>query len=114
MTKRRSLTSQQKKFGVLSIPIPPFAEQTAISNYLHNAKSKINKAIDRKKLENELLREYRSRLIADVVTGKIDVRDAAADLTDSIPSTVRDGSETSFAESNQLFRDNSLEKEARP
>jgi len=30
--------------------------------------------------EIELLREYRTRLIADVVTGKLDVRDAAARL----------------------------------
>ena len=30
--------------------------------------------------EIELLREYRTRLIADVVTGKLDVREAAARL----------------------------------
>ena len=30
----------------------------------------------------ELLQEYRTRLIADVVTGKLDVRDAAAQLPD--------------------------------
>ncbi len=31
-----------------------------------------------------LLREYRTRLIADVVTGKLDVRDAAAALPDEV------------------------------
>ena len=71
-------------------------------------------AIDRKHREIELLREYRTGLIVDVVTGKLDVRDAAAELTDSIPNTVRDGNETSLAESNPILRDNSLEKEARP
>ena len=30
--------------------------------------------------EIDLLREYRTRLIADVVTGKLDVREAAARL----------------------------------
>ena len=30
--------------------------------------------------EIDLLREYRTRLIADVVTGKLDVREAAAKL----------------------------------
>ena len=30
--------------------------------------------------EIDLLREYRTRLIADVVTGKLDVREAAAQL----------------------------------
>ncbi|HVS15969.1 MAG TPA: hypothetical protein VMV46_18760 [Thermoanaerobaculia bacterium] len=36
------------------------------------------------RLEREiaLLREYRTRLIADVVTGKLDVREAAARLSD--------------------------------
>ena len=30
--------------------------------------------------EIELLREYRTRLVADVVTGKLDIREAAAQL----------------------------------
>ena len=34
--------------------------------------------------EISLLREYRTRLIADVVTGKLDVREAAARLPDEI------------------------------
>jgi type I restriction enzyme S subunit len=34
--------------------------------------------------EIELLQEYRTRLIADVVTGKLDVRDAAAALPDEL------------------------------
>ena len=40
--------------------------------------------------EIELLREYRTRLISDVVTGKLDVRAAAATLPDepSIDSLV--------------------------
>jgi type I restriction enzyme S subunit len=37
-------------------------------------------AIDRLEREIELLREYRTRLVADVVTGKLDVREAAARL----------------------------------
>ena len=31
-----------------------------------------------------MLREYRTRLIADVVTGKLDVREAAARLPDEV------------------------------
>lgn len=34
-----------------------------------------------------LLREYRTRLISDVVTGKLDVREAAAKLRDSAGRT---------------------------
>ena len=41
--------------------------------------------------EIELLREYRTRLVADVVTGKLDVREAAARLPDEAPpDTVED------------------------
>ena len=39
-------------------------------------------AIARARRQIELLQEYRTRLIADVVTGKLDVREAASQLTD--------------------------------
>ena len=42
-------------------------------------------AISRLEREIELLREYRTRLVADVVTGKLDVREAAARLPEEIP-----------------------------
>ena len=35
--------------------------------------------------KSEILREYRTRLIADVVTGKLDVRKAAAELPEMDP-----------------------------
>ena len=42
--------------------------------------TKIDKRIADARREIDLLREYRTRLIADVVTGKLDVREAAAAL----------------------------------
>ena len=39
-------------------------------------------AIARAHRQIELMQEYRTRLIADVVTGKLDVREAAAQLPD--------------------------------
>ena len=42
----------------------------------------IIKAIVRARRQIELVQEYRTRLIADVVTGKLDVREAAAQLPD--------------------------------
>jgi type I restriction enzyme, S subunit len=42
-------------------------------------------AIARYEREITLLREYRTRLTADVVTGKLDVRTAAAQLPDPDP-----------------------------
>ena len=63
-----------------SIPLPPLAEQAAIVEYLNNATARIDAAIARARRQIELLEEYRTRLIADVVTGKLDVRQAAAQL----------------------------------
>ena len=51
-------------------------------------------AIDRAHRQIELLREYRTRLIADVVTGKLDVRDAAAGLPEVDPLVEEDSDDT--------------------
>ena len=64
------------------IPLPPLVEQTAIVKYLDKATTDIDTTIARTRREIELLREYRTRLIADVVTGKLDVREVAAQLPD--------------------------------
>jgi hypothetical protein len=48
--------------------------------------------------EIELLREYRIRLVADVVTGKLDVREAAARL----PEEVVNEEDVVTAESDEL------------
>ena len=61
-------------------PFPPVHEQTAIVEHLDKATADIDAAIGHARRQIELLREYRTRLIADVVTGKLDVRDAAAEL----------------------------------
>lgn len=66
----------------LWISVPPADEQGQISDYLDGATANLDKAIDAARREIGLLREYRTRLIADVVTGKLDVRDAATYLPD--------------------------------
>ena len=70
--------------GMREIPfaVPPLPEQTAIVEYLDKATATIDTAITRARREIELLNEYRTRLTADVVTGKLDVREAAAGLPD--------------------------------
>ena len=61
------------------ISVPPISEQVAIVEYLDRATTKIDIAVARAERQIELLNEYRARLIADVVTGKLDVRDATLD-----------------------------------
>ena len=69
-----------KILGNCRFTFPPIAEQAAIVEYLDKATTDIDTTIARARREIELLREYRTRLIADVVTGKIDVRKVAAQL----------------------------------
>ncbi|MET7500861.1 hypothetical protein [Streptomyces microflavus] len=68
------------RYGQLAIPLPPKSEQEEIAKYLHESELKIDSAIERAEREIALLREYQTRLTADVVTGKLDVRAAAAAL----------------------------------
>ncbi len=64
----------------LRIPTPPLQEQSMIMNWISYQTRLIESAAFYAKREISLLREYRTRLIADVVTGKLDVREAAAGL----------------------------------
>jgi type I restriction enzyme S subunit len=66
----------------IPFPAPPVEEQQGIVVGLREGLIGVNTAIGRLEREVELLREYRTRLVADVVTGKLDVREAAARLQD--------------------------------
>ena len=61
---------------------PPLGEQAAIAAHLDKATAAIDAAVACARRQIELLREYRARLTADVVTGKLDVHKAAANLPD--------------------------------
>jgi type I restriction enzyme S subunit len=64
----------------LIVVVPLRAEQDLICDYLDDTVSHIDKVIEYTILEIDLVREFRTRLIADIVTGKLDVRQAAAHL----------------------------------
>ena len=55
--------------------VPPIPEQTAIASHIEKETSTINKTIATIEKEITLVQEYRTSLIAEAVTGKIDVRD---------------------------------------
>ena len=61
------------------IGLPPLPEQRAIARFLEAADRRIRRHISATKRQIALLKEYRTRLIADVVTGKLDVREASGD-----------------------------------
>jgi type I restriction enzyme S subunit len=54
--------------------VPPVSEQVAICRWIADECRPLDDAIARAEEEIKLIREYRDRLIADVVTGQIDVR----------------------------------------
>ena len=56
------------------IPVPPVSEQQAICRWITDECQPLDDAIARTEEEIKLIREYRDRLIADVVTGQVDVR----------------------------------------
>ena len=67
------------------VPLPPLEEQSTLLVSLSEITASLCRAIGRQHEEIALLREYRTRLIADVVTGKLDVRGAAAGLREVDP-----------------------------
>jgi type I restriction enzyme S subunit len=64
------------------ILLPSLEEQERIVGLINTNCSPIDSAISRLTHEIHLLLEYRTRLVSDVVTGKLDVREAAAKLPD--------------------------------
>lgn len=70
------------------IPIPSLEEQQRLLTRARVELGRIEKETSAAERQIALLSEYRTRLTADVVTGKLDVRQAAAqfpDITDDLP-----------------------------
>lgn len=61
-------------FVKVDLPLIPASEQEEIADYIEQEAAKIDRAIPVLEKEIELLKEYRTRLISDVVTGQMDVR----------------------------------------
>lgn len=87
----RLLTNGGTKVGLtlgdvrgLTVLSPPIDEQSRIVEALEEQTRGLNDGIASLEREVDLLQEYRTRLIADVVTGRLDVREAAARLPDDV------------------------------
>lgn len=66
----------------MQIAVPPLDDQRALVARIDEISARANAVITRKSREIELLQEFRARLVADVVTGRVDVREIANDLSD--------------------------------
>jgi type I restriction enzyme S subunit len=60
--------------GALFVPVAPPEEQPEIADKIDEDSAELNQAIEKIASEIRLIGEYRERLVADVVTGKLDVR----------------------------------------
>ncbi len=67
-------STNRTTIGQLPVLLPNLTEQDEILTFLEARTSPVRMAIDRTERHIDLVREYRTRLIADVVTGKLDVR----------------------------------------
>jgi type I restriction enzyme S subunit len=71
-----------RDFKTLPLLCPPISEQEEILRAIDAQTKHIPSLIARTEREIALMQEYRTRLTADLVTGKLDVREAAAKLPD--------------------------------
>ena len=73
-----------ERIGKTLIPLPDINEQRLIVRQVEIDVLPTSSAIQRAEREIALMQEYRTRLTTDIVTGKLDVRDAAASLPEIV------------------------------
>ncbi len=64
----------------IAIPLPSKQEQDNIINFILAEQKRINTVISKTEQEIELMKEYKTALISEVVTGKIDVSTSSTEL----------------------------------
>lgn len=72
-----------QKMKEIPFIVPTSEEQIAIVEYIKAGQANIEKSISKLQEQVELMREYRTRLISDVVTGQMDVR--GIEIPDYVP-----------------------------
>jgi type I restriction enzyme, S subunit len=105
---RLALTDEA--FLDMTMVVPPLAEQRAIAELIEERTRAVDQAMDAVTTEIALLREYRTKLISDVVTGKLDVREKASKMSDvdlaELATVLAGGSTNSEAEEDDDNADN--------
>ncbi len=67
-------TTRYSEMRNIFVPLPPLDEQQAIVAYIEEKCQKIDKLASELQSEIDFLKEYKQRLIADVVTGQVNVQ----------------------------------------
>lgn len=66
-------TTNYQMMKGMYLPVPPHSEQRSIVSYITERASKIDLLIEKLNKEIECIKEYKQRLISDVVTGQVKV-----------------------------------------
>ena len=94
------------------VPLPPNCEQFDIVAAVNKSTASLEAACQMAQREIDLFQEYRTRLVTDLVTGKIDVRDAAAKLPDLTDNQDADPAEDEEFEDDEVSPDDDAIAEA--
>ncbi len=93
MYERNRLYSD--RFKQIPMLVPPYVEQKAIVASLTAVLAEFSRRVECLERQIELITEHRTRLITDVVTGKLDVRETAAGLPDEAEGLINGEEEPS-------------------
>ena len=108
-TNQNLLLSQMKH---IELPIPPLTVQHQLVEYVNSVENQVISAVEATSQQIDLLRDFRIRLIADVVTGKLDVRKAATVLPDTNAMAREDGLDTIQTESHSHRTEHGISERA--
>lgn len=93
----------------LNLPIPPVRTQAQIVSIIQSETSDVDAAIGKIQSEIDLVREYRTRLIADVVTGQLDVRHLDLPVMEAVLSETLESDEDESEEGSDAGEDGEME-----
>lgn len=94
----------RKDLYEIEVSVPPVAVQRRAVQVIEQSGAEMDSLVNRCREEISLLTEFRSRLVADVVTGQVDVRAVSAtlpntpDLLDNLTSALDDDLEEALSE----------------
>jgi type I restriction enzyme, S subunit len=98
-------------FKRIVVAYPPPEEQSAIVAGIRKRTEILDQGVELTERELAVVRELRTRMVADVVTGKLDVREAAAKLPEIAPETEPLGETDDLAQDEELAEAAELEVE---
>lgn len=96
-------------FKQIMAPVPPYEEQIEIVEYLEKRLAEIDEMISSIQKEISLVEELKVKLISDVVTGRVDVRDIKIPTYETETDNIETEDDSEEISDEQIF-DESIEE----